>query len=73
MLILFTGLIIIEAQSTEEPKGKILFKENKCISCHAIETQGFVKKGKSTAPDLSNVGAERTVEWLKNMLQRKKH
>lgn len=65
MLILFTGLIIIEAQSTEEPKGKILFKENKCISCHAIETQGFVKKGKSTAPDLSNVGAEHTVEWLK--------
>jgi hypothetical protein len=56
IILLLTGFTIIKAQSAEEPKGKILFKENKCVGCHAIEMQGFVKKGKSSAPDLSSVG-----------------
>ncbi|MBI1937882.1 MAG: c-type cytochrome [Ignavibacteriales bacterium] len=59
----------INAQQAEEPKGKILFKESKCVSCHAIESQGFVKKGKSTAPDLSDVGSKHSdIEWLKKYL-----
>lgn len=62
-------LSTIIAQQSEEPKGKILFKEYKCVSCHAIESQGYVKKGKSSAPDLSNVGSKHSdVEWLKKYL-----
>lgn len=62
-------LSTINAQQAEEPKGKILFKESKCVSCHAIESQGYVKKGKSTAPDLSDVGSKHSeIEWLKKYL-----
>ncbi len=62
-------LSTISAQQAEEPKGKILFKESKCVSCHAVESQGFVKKGKSSAPDLSDVGTKhKDIEWLKKYL-----
>lgn len=60
---------IINAQQVEEAKGKILFKESKCVGCHSIASQGFVKKGKSSAPDLSEVGSKHSdIEWLKKYL-----
>lgn len=69
-LLLLIGFINIKAQAAEEPKGKILFKENKCVGCHAIETQGFIKKGKASAPDLSNVGNKLKAEFIYKYLKK---
>jgi len=70
LLILLAVLTVAKAQTSEEPKGKSIFKENKCIGCHAIETQGFLKKGKSSAPDLSNTGDKLTIDFLKKYLKK---
>ena len=43
---LLIGFMVVNAQQSEEPKGKLLFKENKCVTCHAVDSQGFIKKGK---------------------------
>lgn len=68
--LLLTGFTITQAQEKEEEKGKNIFKENKCIGCHAIETQGFIKKGKSSAPDLSNTGNKLKADFLKKYLKK---
>ncbi|MBI3125500.1 MAG: c-type cytochrome [Ignavibacteriales bacterium] len=70
LLIVLAGLTSANAQTSEDPKGKSIFKENKCVGCHAIETQGFLKKGKSSAPDLSNVGNKLTIDFLKKYLKK---
>jgi len=67
---LLIGFMVVKAQQTEEPKGKLLFKENKCITCHAVESQGFVKKGKSSAPDLSDVGNSLKPEFMTKYLKK---
>ncbi len=61
---------INKAQESEEAKGKLLFKEYKCVSCHAIESQGYLKKGKSSAPDLSDVGSSLKPEFMKKYLMK---
>lgn len=70
VFLLLTGLVSIKAQTAQEPKGKSIFKENKCIGCHAIETQGLLKKGKSSAPDLSNTGNKLKADFLKKYLKK---
>ena len=61
---------INKAQESGEAKGKLLFKEYKCAGCHAIESQGFVKKSKSSAPDLSNVGNILKPDFMKKYLMK---
>lgn len=70
ILFFFAALSINKAQEAEEAKGKLLFKEYKCISCHAIESQGYVKKSKSSAPDLSDVGNSLKAEFMKKYLKK---
>ena len=70
LMFLAFGFSVVKAQEAAEAKGKILFKESKCVSCHAIGTQGFVKKGKSSAPDLSSVGNILKPEFMMKYLMK---
>ena len=44
--------------------GKSVFKSKGCINCHAINGVG----GKA-GPDLSNIGARKSIEWLKDFIK----
>ena len=56
----------------EDAPGKQLFMDNKCNTCHSIESQTIKKTlASSKAPDLSNVGSEQKVEWMVQFLQKK--
>jgi len=49
----------------EEPAGKKIFVDNKCGSCHSIESQGLTTKSKKkNVPDLSNVGSKHTSDFI---------
>jgi len=55
----------------EDPPGKKLFVDNKCNTCHSIESQGIAKTmASSKAPDLSNVGSEHNAEWISKYLMK---
>jgi hypothetical protein len=59
------------AQDTQEPAGKTIFLDSKCNMCHSIEAAGIQRKlATSKAPDLSNVGSERTAEWIAKWITR---
>lgn len=49
--------------------GKKLFVDKKCASCHTVETAGIESK-KKDASDLSEVGAERSAEFLLKYLKK---
>jgi mono/diheme cytochrome c family protein len=52
-----------------EPAGKKIFLDQKCNVCHAIESQNIAKKtATSKSPDLSNLGAERSADWIAKYL-----
>jgi len=58
--------------SADETAGKKIFLDNKCNTCHSIESQEIKKTlATSKAPDLSNVGAERKGDWIIEFLQKK--
>ena len=59
------------AASAKVADGSPLFLENKCSSCHTIETKGIKRPAAapaSKAPDLSGVGAVRKAEWMSAFL-----
>jgi mono/diheme cytochrome c family protein len=64
--IVFLFVLAPPAISQEtEPAGKKIFIEAKCNVCHSIESQSIVKKtATSKAPDLSNMGAEKSADWI---------
>ena len=49
--------------------GKKIFVANKCNMCHTVQSQGIESK-KSDAVDLSNVGKDKTVEFLNKYLKK---
>jgi len=65
------------------PDGKPIFTKFQCSSCHAIASQGIVKKAgptkapeepdavKKAPPDLSGVGAKRNAVWIAAFLSKK--
>jgi mono/diheme cytochrome c family protein len=82
---LFTFALRAQAQEAE-PAGKKIFVDQKCNVCHSIDSQGIAKKGpapkptdKNPPPDLSNLGAEKSADWIakflikEEMLNNKKH
>ncbi|MCI0412739.1 cytochrome c [bacterium] len=74
-MIFLTCLLIIAAfvnsARAEDPAGKKIFMENKCNSCHSIESQAITKKlASSKAPDLSNVGSEHKADWITKYLNK---
>ena len=44
--------------------GRAVFKSKGCINCHTINGVG----GKG-GPDLSNIGARKSIEWLKDFIK----
>jgi cytochrome c553 len=60
------------APSVFAADGKTLFTDNKCNTCHSIESQDVKKTmGSSKAPDLSDVGSKRNAQWITDFLQKK--
>ncbi|HEX9250625.1 MAG TPA: c-type cytochrome [Ignavibacteriaceae bacterium] len=49
--------------------GKTIFVNNKCNMCHTVTSAGIESK-KSDAVDLSNVGKDKTVEFLTKFLKK---
>ncbi len=59
--------LCISGEAHADPvKGKILFKEKRCILCHNINTDGTVFK--PVCPGLKNVKALHDREWTKRWL-----
>jgi cytochrome c5 len=52
-----------------EVDGKKIFLDNKCNMCHTVQSAGIESK-KSDATDLSNVGKDRTEEFLMKYLKK---
>ena len=49
--------------------GKKIFVDNKCAMCHTVQSAGIESK-KSDATDLSNVGNDKTEEFLMKYLKK---
>ena len=66
-----------KAKEESKPEGKKIFAENKCASCHTIESIGIKRKegepkpADMKPPDLSTIGSERSSEWIMKYLQKK--
>jgi hypothetical protein len=66
-------------RAQESEGGKKLFLDNKCNSCHAVESRGIQKKGAASSgekkgpPDLSGIGSARKAEWLMGTRKRKRY
>lgn len=70
--ILILGLSWLMAQDDKDAEqGKIIFRENKCQSCHSIEAAGMKKKPNQKPPDLSAVGSEHEAAFLTAFLKKK--
>ncbi len=75
--LLAAGLFLSNAWSLpDDAPGKVVFKAQKCSSCHAIKSQGIAKSGGEESkdkepPDLSNVGTKRTAAWMTKSLLKK--
>lgn len=80
-IIVFSGYILlaqeVKQRDAKTPEGKKIFLENKCQSCHSVQTAQIVRKTEDTEstelkpPDLSGVGLEHKAEWLMRYLQKK--
>ena len=58
----------------EQPDGKKVFTDNKCSTCHSIDSEGIVRKAKTdknSPADLSQIGSTFTKEKLTNYLTKK--
>jgi len=55
--------VTLSAQTGDAAKGKDIYRAQHCSLCHKVEGSGG-----TLGPDLSNIGAERTAEWLKAFL-----
>jgi mono/diheme cytochrome c family protein len=61
----------LDEQPAKEPAGKTIFLDNKCNTCHSIDSLSITKKmASSKAPDLSNVGSEKKAEWIVKWLKK---
>jgi cytochrome c2 len=73
-LVALAFLFVTPVVFADEAKadGKKLFTDNKCNTCHSIQSQGIEKTmASSKAPDLSDVGSTRDAEWISQFLQKK--
>jgi mono/diheme cytochrome c family protein len=61
----------LDEQAAKEPAGKTIFLNEKCNTCHSIDSAAITKKmASSKAPDLSNVGSEQKAEWIVKWLKK---
>jgi cbb3-type cytochrome oxidase cytochrome c subunit len=65
------GSLAIAADTGAMPAGQKLFMDKKCNTCHSLESLKIPKKlASSKGPDLSNVGAQRTSDWIVKWLKK---
>ncbi|MEN8182498.1 MAG: c-type cytochrome [Myxococcota bacterium] len=68
------GALLVPAGAASAGEAKELFVGGKCIRCHSVEAQGIAAKPRAgeedEVTDLSKVGAERTVEWIRQYLRK---
>ncbi len=57
--LLFVGFFVVVLGCEMHARGKQLFQQNKCIECHTING-----KGGAVGPNLSNVGARRSRDYI---------
>ena len=71
-ILAFAFLAFPKMTYADEPAGKKLFLDNKCNTCHSIESQDIKRTlASSKAPDLSTVGDTRDADWISQFLQKK--
>ena len=69
--ILFLIGFSVQLAMAEDAPGKKLFLEQKCNTCHSIESQQITKTmASSKASDLSDVGNKRTEEWMTQWMKK---
>jgi mono/diheme cytochrome c family protein len=74
VLLISVTLVVVGLASvafgSDVPAGQTAFLENKCNTCHSVDSAEIAKKSeKMKGPDLSNAGAEvKSAEWLKGFL-----
>jgi len=62
--------LALPVRAADDP-GKKLFVDNKCNSCHSVDSQGIAKTmASSKAPDLSKVGADHDAAWFSKYLMK---
>jgi cbb3-type cytochrome oxidase cytochrome c subunit len=78
-----TAFAAEQASTPAARDGKTIFLENKCNSCHSVQTLKIEKKqgaeeeksvdkdDKVKPPDLSSVGLERKADWMAKFLLKK--
>ena len=74
----FAAVGLLGASPASAADGKELFTQHKCNMCHTVDSQGIAQSkeegedaDESKPVDLSNVGSERDVKWLKDWLNKK--
>jgi cytochrome c551/c552 len=71
ILVLFLVGFCARVALADDDPGKKIFLDNKCNACHSVDSQNIKKTMESSkAPDLSNVGAEKTEEWITKWLKK---
>ncbi|HZF10294.1 MAG TPA: c-type cytochrome [Thermoanaerobaculia bacterium] len=64
-------LLTATVASVADDPGKAVFMAQKCNLCHSVTSQSIDRTMKSSkAPDLSNVGATRTADWITKFLKK---
>jgi mono/diheme cytochrome c family protein len=68
--LLVVGWAATAVQAGDVPDGKTVFLENKCNTCHSVDSQEIAKKSeKMKGADLSNAGNDvKDAAWLKGFL-----
>ncbi|MDP4200173.1 MAG: OmpA family protein [Bacteroidota bacterium] len=74
-LVLSVSLLIGTTMLRASGSGKSIFLDNKCSSCHSIESQGIARTGSGPVggkepPDLSTVGLRHSASWMTQWLQK---
>lgn len=77
-ILVVVGLLVVVLVGLGAPAieagddGKAAFLENKCNTCHSIDSQEIAKKSeKMKGTDLSNIGNQaESVEWLKGYIKK---
>lgn len=63
--------------TASDADGKAIFLQNKCNTCHTVESQAIAQLAADEEDDaekpkdLSNVGATRKADWIKDWLTKK--
>jgi|SRR5665213_6306 len=70
LLLAAIALMGARSFSSNAETGISIFKANKCMKCHSIESQGIKRTSeppvgaKFPPPDLSGVGLKHTADWM---------